>query len=281
MKSFTDVYCIDGSGSKARGTHKRPIYRLQSASGRIERCVPEASTLSFFDILARASRPEAPVLLAVDVPLGLPLGFSEVYAGSAGFLEWLDARGSDADWSSLLAATTAAQTSKAPFVCTATKGDKARGIFPMRRCDALTNAESVYWCIGGKQVGRAALQFWFELLQPLRRAHAQVAVWPFDDLSNAAFVVAECYPGFLTPTTWRRRVVKTNPVEVVKAIASLAEEPTIAARTRLHAVSSEDEFDMFTTALAMRAALRAGRDLLAAPADAGPYEGWIALLEPP
>ena len=60
--AFSTVYCIDGSGNKdeAAGDRKRPIYRLEVATGEIARALPkpDQTALEFFIAeIERQSRP--------------------------------------------------------------------------------------------------------------------------------------------------------------------------------------------------------------------------------
>jgi hypothetical protein len=67
-----------------------------------------------------------------------------------------------------------------------------------RRCEG-SDAEMLFWTLGGKQVGKAALDGW-RLLSAARRRQPPVALWPFDGslaalLSGSGGVVtAEAYP---------------------------------------------------------------------------------------
>lgn len=90
------------------------------------------------------------------------------------------------------------------------------------------NGESLYWCVGGKQVGKAALQFWHDTLQPLRRHFGvRLSAWPFESIEGKRGVV--------------------------------------------------DEFDMFTTALAIAQRNGNGANLLDAPDcdTVRKFEGWM------
>ena len=71
-----------------------------------------------------------------------------------------------------------------------------------RRCERATSdrraACSIFWTLGGNQVGKAAISGWQEVVEPARRRGA--FVWPFDGtLSDLAEkggpVIAETYPG--------------------------------------------------------------------------------------
>lgn len=74
----------------------------------------------------------------------------------------------------------------------------------LRRCERPTGtrgaASSLFWTLGGKQVGPAAIEGWRSFLAPaLRSEEHAVAIWPFDgplsELRDAAKrVVVETYP---------------------------------------------------------------------------------------
>jgi len=74
----------------------------------------------------------------------------------------------------------------------------------LRRCDrgypGRPAAESIFWTMGPKQVGKAAISGWRDLLAPaLRSPDVEVAIWPFDgDLDEILLpgrtVVVETYP---------------------------------------------------------------------------------------
>lgn len=289
------VFCIDGSGSRdpRAGDRKRPIYRLDIASGTITRPLL-ARGESSLDFFARQIADESlarPVLIAADLPIGLPVEPAEVYGavGASTFLEWLAATAvrvaaDRQTWrEALIAAGVSERSALRPFV-SIRKGDQIGAVRVKRRCDDLAGAESVY-CLdhGGKQVGRAALQFWFEVLMPLReRFPARLAVWPFEPPDRAQVVIAECYPAECQRIVFGRTIRKRQPLEVVGALSGLraseAQSGDIPPDTWLHAASSEDEFDMFTTAFAFRRLLSEGRNIFWHPPDdtaCTTTEGWI------
>ncbi len=140
-----------------------------------------------------------PILIAADIPIGLPSQPSDVYktVKAKTFLEWLGAvKGRLAadrqTWrEGLIAAGVAQRSAVRPFVSIG-KGEEIGVLRAKRACDKASNAESVY-CLdhGGKQVGRAALQLWFEVLLPLRRQFQQrLAVWTFEPWDQAEVIVA-------------------------------------------------------------------------------------------
>ena len=157
-----------------------------------------------------------PVLAGVDFPIGVP----RAYAGASGIGEFNDllselGRGR---WADVFepAATLDEVRLERPFFPlaprTAGEGDKARhrdrlGLSReevLRRCDRLARAESLFWTVGAKQVGKAATAGWRELLLPaLADGQPSVGIWPFDDPSLEQLlryhdvVIAETYPAAL------------------------------------------------------------------------------------
>ena len=171
MGKFTTVLCVDGSASKQS---KRPVYcfrREQTPS--IKRFRHEDGVLAILDDKQKSELPW-PLLITVDVPIGLPAAYEDVWKEFGGFLAWLDAR-QEADWETIRVNSVAKQTPRSPFVI-CQKGEKKRGgQFPLRQCEQRTpeqrrQGESLYWCVGKKQVGLAAVQFWRDTLVPLRKS---------------------------------------------------------------------------------------------------------------
>lgn len=270
-------FCIDGSASEER---KRPIYAVDCTreARTVRRSRPSGSTVAFFREQANGAVRDKAIAILADVPIGLPHDYDDVYAGHTAFLSWLMAayERTSGNWAQLVVDSVALQTPQRPFVMPRKGEFKSSGRFPKRECDTRTNGESLYWCVGGKQVGRAALQFWFEVLIPLSRELGEsFGLWPTDSVTSGRRVlIGECHPSILQPRVYGRRVQKTDPLSVVDAVRALRERhPTLAADegTWMHAVSSEDEFDMFTTAVALAqepAGLDCGKRCM-------PIEGWI------
>jgi hypothetical protein len=270
---FRTSLCVDGSASQP---NKRPIYHVAvtEEATMIHRWREERGILAICETTIRAP---TPVLVTADVPIGLPYGFPEVF-GEARFVDWLANR--QGNWRELVADSVANQTIDRPFVVCKKGEKKYDGNFPLRRCEQMTQGESLYWCVGGKQVGKAALQFWHDTLLPLRRAFGdRLAVWPFEPIDGKDVVVAECYPAMLYQAVWNRRVTKSNPCDVVDAIAVAREKQLNLCddKTWLHAASSEDEFDMFTTAMAIASWKCDPDSFLTAPQDdrIRNVEGWM------
>jgi hypothetical protein len=288
------LYCIDGSGNQDQkaADRKRPIYRLDVNGGAVSRPLLEGGE-SAFQFFVRQIADDClpkPVLIAADLPIGLSAQPSDVCeaVGARTFLEWLVATqdrlaAHRQTWrEGLIAAGVSRRTALRPFVSIG-EGDQIARVRAMRVCDVATGAESVY-CVdhGGKQVGRAALQFWFEVLQPLREQFkGRVAVWPFEPWEGADIVFAECYPAECQRIVYGATIKKRQPLEVAKALTGLLQAPArsrnIPAETWVHAASSEDEFDMFTAAFALRELLGNGENIFWHPPDPActTLEGWI------
>jgi hypothetical protein len=84
----------------------------------------------------------------------------------------------------------------------------------LRACDRPTanrsRAESVFWTVGARQVGKAALSGWRDILMPARARGARL--WPFDGrlstLSSDALTLAETYPAEAYQHLGMKRTVK-------------------------------------------------------------------------
>jgi hypothetical protein len=186
----------------------------------------------------------------------------------------------------LIANSPADRTSHKPVV-RFKKGDKVGDFAGKRLCDTISRGESIF-CVdhGAKQVGRAALQFWFEVLIPIRKKFPNdVAVWPFEDTKGKKVVIAECYPAACQRMVFGKLIKKRDAVDVSNALISLATNKNrllgVELETWIHAGSSEDEFDMFTTAFAFRDILMKKDDLLKYPdkARCKKLEGWMLGLD--
>ena len=296
MANIKTVFCVDGSGNKNRqeADLKRPVYRLDVQTGRITRPLLQGkeTTHEFFERQVDSADISEPILIAADLPIGLPTSRQGVYetVKAHGFLQWLEVTNrrmvdSNQQWrTGLIADSVSARTDLKPFVSIG-KGDKAADVSEKRMCDVASGGESVY-CVdhGGKQVGKAAMQFWFEVLLPLRDKYSSdLGVWPFESIENKPIVVGECYPAECQRVVYSDKISKRNPLKVAGALHSLLEDDGtvrgVSTATLIHAASSEDEFDMFTTAFAYRLWLKDGRDPFWHPEDCEQMEGWMLGLD--
>lgn len=155
---------------------------------------------------------DATVLVGVDAVVGLPRAYAE-RLGVMRFAELLPQLGSGA-WASFFdVAERSEQISlRRPFY-PARPGGTAKGHLTaglgvpgedlLRRCEHRTlqraAASELFWTMGAKQVGKATIALWREVLQPLARGPRPLRLWPFDGpltelCARTGLVIAETYP---------------------------------------------------------------------------------------
>ena len=178
----------------------------RSADGwSIASLAPTPSPQDFLDLLF-----DGPATLAgFDFPIGLP-SISLDRLG-VGFCELLSLPATDRAQRFFTPAETLFDISPAqPFYRRHPPGGRQADLLRrlccdtfdhlLRACDRQTanrsRAESVFWTVGAKQVGKAALCGWRDILIPARARGARL--WPFDgplsSLSSHALTLAETYP---------------------------------------------------------------------------------------
>jgi hypothetical protein len=174
---------------------------------------PVGGLETLFERLARMAG-GGQVVVGFDFPIGLPLAYAKG-AGIERFLDVLPVLGAGA-WHDFynVAAKPHEIALARPFYpwrpnsaahAHLTSALGVADIRALRRvCDEgngrRRDACSIFWTLGGQQVGRAAISGWRDLLAPAVRAKADVALWPFhgplpDLLRRRACIVAETYPG--------------------------------------------------------------------------------------
>jgi hypothetical protein len=154
------------------------------------------------------------VAVGFDFPIGIPVAYAR-RAGIANFLEVLPKLGHDR-WADFytVASTPEDISLTRPFYPMRPGGTKqihltaALGVDAMtdllRICDRANEgrgaASPIFWTIGGKQVGKAALLGWRSVLAPaLQDNDLDVSIWPFDGaftelIARGGIVIAETYP---------------------------------------------------------------------------------------
>jgi predicted nuclease with RNAse H fold len=251
-----------------------------------------------------------PVLVGFDFPIGLP----KAYADRADFGDFRTALRSlgSGDWHQFFSvAVTATDISlHRPFypytprgTCRANLTNALQLQFDAlyRLCERRTSSlpYPLFWTLGAKQVGRAAISGWHEVLQPaLHHSGGNIGLWPFDGslealLRSREVVVCETYPAeaysrlALTSALGRRwskrrsedRVALGRSVLHWASVHRLLMEPD-AERQLLEGFGphpeGEDAFDALIGLLGMIDALTSGET---EPPD-GPVairsvEGWI------
>jgi hypothetical protein len=156
---------------------------------------------------------QAIVFAGFDFPIGIPAYYAK-RSGIASFRGLLAQLG-NGDWKSFYSVCDSPQEISVfrPFFPNRSKkGCLPRHLFAahgvttvellLRRCEKGGNGRkqacSLFWTLGGKQVGKAAIIGWRDILVPSIQEHS-VRLWPFDGELTILFgrgnvVVAETYP---------------------------------------------------------------------------------------
>lgn len=164
----------------------------------------------------------------------------------------------------------------------------------LRRCDRLAGAASLFWTLGPKQCGRAALAIWRELLRSARPA---VALWPFDgplagSRAEPRPIVAETYPGLAYRLLGLPRFAKSRASDRARLAGWLRERasaldarlcPELEAELEAGFPAARDHgFDALVGCLLLLAIvegrLGSGDPV---PAEAARIEGWMLGLRIP
>jgi hypothetical protein len=157
---------------------------------------------------------EGPVMISFDFPIGVPIGYAK-RAGVVDFLSWLPRLGSR-EWSRFydVAERPEEISMCRPFYPQRPGGTRQHHLLDalemgtiadlLRRCeranDGLPAASPLFWTMGAKQVGKAAISGWRDVLEPgLRDPELALVIWPFlgplDDLLRPGhLVIVETYP---------------------------------------------------------------------------------------
>jgi len=155
----------------------------------------------------RAAASPGQAMVGFDFPIGLPSAYAKA-AGISSFPEFLDGFGSP-PWQEFAAVARHRDeiSLHRPFYPDKPGGTRrehlqlALGLTAKelrRRCEG-TDAEALFWTLGGKQVGKGALAGW-RLLTAARQREPGIALWPFDGPlpglldGDGRIVVAETYP---------------------------------------------------------------------------------------
>jgi len=252
---------------------------------------------------------DGPVIVGVDFPIGLP-AFYAARVGIERFTTWLPGM-DDAQWRRF---RTPAQTPEEiglerPFYPARPGGALQRHLLDglgaagmadlRRRCESrpplARQACSLFWTLGGNQVGRAALDGWETLVRPALEGSV-AGIWPFDGdlvdvLERSGAVLAETYPAEFSAHLGLPRFAKSRlegrqscRAALFAAAHRLEVDLTSAARAAMdHGFAGDDAFDAFVGALGMVNVLRGGRraDPPADFAAARRVEGWVLGAEEP
>lgn len=180
-----------------------PRYQLTSLAPAPDARKPDGDLLQ--ELQEAASPGQA--MAGFDFPIGLPRAYAKA-AGIPSFPEFLDEVGSPPwDEFGVVARHRGEITLRRPFYPHAPGGARrehlhlALGLTAQqlrRRCEG-KDAETLFWTLGGKQVGKGAIAGW-QLLAAARNRDPGIALWPFSGPLPALLdggrriVVAETYP---------------------------------------------------------------------------------------
>ena len=249
-----------------------------------------------------------PVLAGFDFPIGLPDAYGRL-TGLKEFPAALDIFGL-AEWAKfyVVAETPEQVTVRRPFYPrTSSRGHRrsalVRGLRVqcfkelLRQCERATPmrgaACSLFWTLGGNQVGRAAISGWQEVVAPARRRGAKL--WPFEgslaELARAGYpVIAATYPaeayshvGIRFPRNGSKRRQEDRAF-ATKGIFEWARRNQVIFSEELAAQintgfgarnNGEDQFDAFVGVLGIIEVLEGRRDEGSDAGNARLWEGWI------
>lgn len=242
-----------------------------------------------------------PILIGADFPIGLPVAYARA-ADITSFREALPLL----DEEFYAVAEKPDQISvRRPFYPYRPGGTshahleaahKATYMDLLRRCEQPTAdhgaACCLFWTLGGKQVGKAAITGWRELVIPLLLG-ADAGLWPFDgDLAvlmrSHRVTIAETYPaehyvafGFGKQGSWRKsrqsdRIPRSTQLRAAAvAVASVSPGVEEAIASGFGAESDgEDRFDALVGLIGMLHSLRDSAEAPTDPVVRG-IEGWI------
>ena len=165
---------------------------------------------SYFRRLRDEVNADATVLAGFDFPIGLPAR----YAAKVGLTDFVDAlpRFGQGEWDEFYCPATSPSciSRHRPFYpAGSTAGTKKQHLVEAlgftvdddlrRHCERSANAQALFWLVGAKQVGKAAISGWRDLLAPALANDTVLSIWPLDGplsdlMARPGIVVAETYP---------------------------------------------------------------------------------------
>jgi hypothetical protein len=271
--------------------------------------LPVGDTANFLDTVFSAAIAGRRILIGFDFPIGVPVAYGDRIEFD-NFRDLLNSLGEGA-WARFfdVAATPSEIAIVRPFYPAIPKkgvsrADLAAGLGVQsfddlfRICEHRTlnrrAACSLFWTLGGNQVGKGALSGWKEVIRPALRRGAHL--WPFDG-TLASFthvpgvVLAETYPAeayymvnaaFLLGQSKRRQADRKSKSSAVLAWAErhaidFSEAASFAVNDGFGSRSNgEDKFDAFMGLLKMIEVVDGRRAERTTPPDRGAaWEGWI------
>ena len=248
-------------------------------------------------------------ILGFDFPIGLPA----FYAQSKGIQQFKSflALADSKEWCDFYnLATNAAEISLSrpfyPYRPGGTKRAHLTRALQVERFDDLLRecekaregrraASPLFWTLGPKQVGRAAICGWRKVLAPALRDHSEsVSFWPFDgSLSEIVrpgrLVILETYPAdyyrLLFPGTLKSKTKRANRARVAKDIFAWSQKSSVDFDQKLvsevwSGFVNDDAFDATVGLFGMIESVRCPPEELEPTLPAAlTVEGWIFGLE--
>ncbi|MEM8931891.1 MAG: hypothetical protein AAGE94_11995, partial [Acidobacteriota bacterium] len=296
------------SADWAKDARKRSVYLADRAASSLRRCDHAAWSLGALLDHAEALSAAGPVLVGIDVALGVPRGTwdlvqaHDAWRQPTSFVDWLGRIEPDADFFDPVRRADAWRVDRPFFRVPAGRGGLTgfRRAMPgglHRRNDAAAGGKPLFAISGiPGTVGSGTRAVWQELSAELR-AGRRVAVWPFDGrfddlLPGSRVVLAEAYPGLAYATaladrfpTPRLLVGKTKAPQRDAFCDALLDAPWV----REHAVDlgdvascrlDEDDFDAHVNATAVLRCLLTGQELCHAEHVDPVAEGGMLLAGP-
>ena len=277
---------------------------------RAEAPVPVGDLPSLI-LMLRERAGEAPVLLGIDTPIGLPIAYAE-RAGITSFRDFLANDLGHGEWSDFASvATHHGQISRRrPFYPFAPGGKLLQHLLDglglveakqLRRVCELVSIEKpgiLFWTLGVNQTGKAALLAWTELIRPALADDPSVKLWPFDGempelIAPGTTVIVETYPAAAAnlldikvqlPGKTSQAARKAAAPSIGEAGGHLAITPTAELQAQIDSgfgpeKSGEDPFDALLGLLGMIAvatgAKPTGIGASVEPPHVRTVEGWI------
>ncbi|HSD22137.1 MAG TPA: hypothetical protein VLC54_18950 [Anaeromyxobacter sp.] len=264
--------------------------------------------------LARRAGARRCALLGLDFPIGLPAAYA-ARAGAEAFLDWAGGLGAPPYEAFFSPAELAGEIAiHRPFypararrrgevrqaeLCTALDVPDIDAL--RRACERARPgrraAEALFWTVGGKQVGKAALAGWRDVVLPALR-YGRAKLWPFHGpltalLGAGVVVLAEIYPADAHRRLGVGRVSKRDPRSrheasgaLLRWLAGAGISPSRRLRAQLAEgfgprPDGEDPFDAVVALLGMLDVVLGGA-ALHEPEDpiVRKVEGWILGLRP-
>ncbi|WP_435165502.1 DUF429 domain-containing protein [Falsirhodobacter sp. 1013] len=267
---------------------------------------PVGATTDLFNRLRTRQMDSGSSIVGFDFPIGVPAAYGNL-TGAEDFRTLLAALGTGewGDWFNVCSAAGEIGVRR-PFYPMRPGGTRrlhltdALRLPPealLRACERATPhrpaACSLFWTLGGNQVGKGAISGWREVLRP----HLdQIALWPFDgtfdDLSRTRdIVVVETYPGDVygqiglpAKRTWSKRTQDGRRTAGKGLTQWIERHGLMASGDLLHAIEDgfsdrpvgEDQFDAVVGLFGMLDVIE-GRCSAAPtlPLQSLEWEGWI------